>query len=99
MFRFADYLNRTMAVEICGKTIRVKQPSLAINRKIANIEMGITSDNLAEKRVEVLQALVNNNTEEVVFGLDELQDYPVQAVNDFVQALNQYFGDPENDPN
>ncbi len=99
MFKFAEYLNRTMVAEVCGKVVHIKQPSINVNRKIEEIEKDITSENLIEKRLEVLRVLVSNNEEGIVFSSEDLQAYPVQVVGDFIQAMNRHFGNPENDPN
>lgn len=99
MLNLDTIINQAEEVVIFGEHIHVKQPSVRMYMQISEIEKDLNESNLLEKRVEVAQILLNNNTEGRAFEKSEVEQLPRSAIETLVILISEMKIKADNDPN
>ena len=99
MINLDEYMAQTEEVIILGETIHIKQPSIFMYEQINDIEKGMNSKNVMEKRVLAAKVVLDNNTEGKIFNVDDLKKLSRAAIEMLFTKIAEARLRAENDPN
>lgn len=99
MINIDKYLNVNLEMQINGEVIYIKQPSAKITREISEIEKDMTTDNYLEIKSKICLILLNNNSNNKIFTIEDLDNIPYKVQDIIINKIIKMVVDADNDPN
>lgn len=99
MLDLDKYVNNALEIKVFGKKYNIMEPTMEMLMEIDKVETDLTKDNLHEKRLAVLELLINYNKEKRIFERSELVTLPFEAISRLIGALSLMRYEADNDPN
>lgn len=99
MIDLDKYLNQSIKIKIKGEIIEVLQPSAAMTKKISKLEKSITEENYLEVKSEIAHMVLNNNSSNKKFTLEEVDNIPYKLQDLITKEITSMTYKADNDPN
>lgn len=93
------YINDREEVLIFGKTVHVKEPTVAMYSEIAHLESDMDRKNMGEKRLKTAVIFLSNNEEGINFTEEQLREIPYAALDALTKRIAEMREKVEKDPN
>lgn len=99
MLNLDEYIDNDIEMQLFGKVIHVKEPSVRMIEKIEKIEVDLNKDNETEKRVEVALLMINYNKENITFEREEMKVVPYEGIVEIINVVGRMKLKADLDPN
>ncbi|MEG2412624.1 MAG: hypothetical protein RSA29_17700 [Clostridium sp.] len=99
MIDLDKYLNQSIKIKIKGEVIEVLQPSAVMTKKISKLEKSITEENYLEVKSEIAHMVLNNNSSNKKFTLEEVDNIPYKLQDLITREITSMTYKADNDPN
>lgn len=99
MIDLDKYLNQSIKIKIKGEIIEVLQPGAAMTKKISKLEKSITEENYLEVKSEIAHMVLNNNSSNKKFTVEEVDNIPYKLQDLITKEITSMTYKADNDPN
>lgn len=99
MLNLDIYVEDRITIQLLGRTVTVKEPSVKMYDEINQIEKNLTKTNYATKRLQIARLFLNNNDECVSYSEEELSNVPLVVIEKVCEEVVKMRENVENDPN
>lgn len=99
MLNLDNYLKQSMDIKINGEVVEVLQPTARLTKEISFLERNITEKNYLETRSKIALLVLNNNSNNKKFTIEEVDEIPFKLQEILIKEVTSFKYKADNDPN
>ena len=99
MLDLDKYLKQSVEIKLNGEVIEILQPTAKMTKEIGKLEKDITEENYLEVKSKVALMLLNNNSSNKKFTIEEVDQIPYKLQDLVIHEITNMIYEAENDPN